>query len=167
MEGKVSKIVLIAIAFYYSSGSTADKAQVLTDLVCSYTGGECWTFPNNCFLLEILNAMFSFALVFSQEWCKYINPGHTDQIDKLSMNEKAKAIYILISQDKNEAKLPGIIDNLFGVNNRAFLLKNQLLYALQRKECRWIFDEAKVRERCLITLGYLTKSKTMPVGHKG
>lgn len=110
MEGKVSKIVLIAIALYYSSGSIADKAQVLCDLVCSYTGGECWTFPNNCFLLEILSAMFAFAIVCSPQWCKYINPGHTDPIDKLNLSEKTKVAYMLIYKDKNEAKLPGIIN---------------------------------------------------------
>lgn len=54
--------------------------------------------------------MFAFAIVCSPQWCKYINPGHTDPIDKLNLSEKTKVAYMLIYKDKNEAKLPGIIN---------------------------------------------------------
>lgn len=91
VECKVSKVVLIAIALYYSEGTIADKAQVLCNIVWSQTGGECLISPNNQVFLEILNAMFDFALVYSPEWSKFVNTGHSDPIDKLSLNDKARA----------------------------------------------------------------------------
>lgn len=85
-EGKVSKIALLAIALYYSTGSFENKAHVLCDIVSSsssniYNNGIG---PYNLFLVEVLSAMFDFALVFAPEWHKFINPEHFDPIQKLN-----------------------------------------------------------------------------------
>lgn len=91
IECKVSKVVIIAIALYYSQGTIADKAQVLCNIVWQQTGGECLISPNNQVFSEILNAMFDFALVYSHEWSKFVNAGHSDPIEKLSLDDKARA----------------------------------------------------------------------------